>query len=99
MSPLTTTRLDHGVSPLSHCRRYEQVSVWSAIATLPVFAWEGSLGIYLMVKGFKPSHHRGNDRRHHPARPPRIRHLTTQWGRARVGPAPTIGPDRSARPA
>jgi Domain of unknown function (DUF4386) len=34
---------------------YEQVSVWSAIATVPVFAWEASLGIYLMVKGFKPS--------------------------------------------
>jgi hypothetical protein len=55
MSPLTTTHLDHGVSPLSPCRRYEQVSVWSATATLPVFVWEGSLGIYLMVKGFKPS--------------------------------------------
>jgi Domain of unknown function (DUF4386) len=34
---------------------YEQVSVWSAIATVPVFVWEGSLAIYLVVKGFKPS--------------------------------------------
>jgi hypothetical protein len=34
---------------------YEQVSVWSLIATVPVFAWEASLGIYLMVKGFSPS--------------------------------------------
>jgi hypothetical protein len=25
------------------------------IATIPEFAWELSLGIYLMVKGFKPS--------------------------------------------
>jgi hypothetical protein len=34
---------------------YEQVSVWSAIATLPIFAWEASLGIWLIVKGFNPS--------------------------------------------
>jgi hypothetical protein len=34
---------------------YEQVSVWSAIATLPVFVWEASLGIWLIAKGFKPS--------------------------------------------
>jgi hypothetical protein len=34
---------------------YEQVSGWSAIATLLVFVWEGSLGIYIVVKGFKPS--------------------------------------------
>jgi hypothetical protein len=26
-----------------------------AIATVPEFVWELSLGIYLMVKGFKPS--------------------------------------------
>ena len=31
------------------------VSAWSAIATLPVAAWEFSLGIWLVVKGFKPS--------------------------------------------
>jgi hypothetical protein len=34
---------------------YEQVSVRSAIATIPEFLWELSLGIYLIVKGFKPS--------------------------------------------
>jgi hypothetical protein len=34
---------------------YEQVSLPSAIATIPEFVWELSLGIYLMVKGFKPS--------------------------------------------
>src|SRR6266566_5076360 len=31
------------------------VSAWSAIATLPVAAWEFSLGVWLVVKGFKPS--------------------------------------------
>jgi Domain of unknown function (DUF4386) len=30
-------------------------SVWQGIATLPEIAWELSLGIYLTVKGFKPS--------------------------------------------
>ena len=32
----------------------EQISVWSAIATLPVAVWELSLGLWLVVKGFKP---------------------------------------------
>jgi hypothetical protein len=30
-------------------------STWQAIATIPEFIWELSLGIYLIVKGFKPS--------------------------------------------
>jgi len=30
-------------------------SSWQAIATIPEFFWELSLGIYLTVKGFKPS--------------------------------------------
>ena len=34
---------------------YAQVSPVSAIATVPEFLWELSLGIYLVVKGFKPS--------------------------------------------
>lgn len=34
---------------------YEQTSVPSFIATLPEIAWEASLGIWLIVKGFKPS--------------------------------------------
>ena len=34
---------------------YEQVSLPSAIATIPEFLWELSLGIYLVVKGFQPS--------------------------------------------
>jgi hypothetical protein len=33
----------------------EQSSMWSGIATAPIFAWERSLGVYLVVKGFKPS--------------------------------------------
>lgn len=34
---------------------YEQVSGWSFIATLPEMLWEGSLGIYLIVRGFSSS--------------------------------------------
>jgi hypothetical protein len=30
------------------------VTVWSAIATVPLAAWEFSLGVWLVVKGFKP---------------------------------------------
>ena len=33
----------------------EQLSVWSAIATLPVAAWELSVGTYMVVKGFRPT--------------------------------------------
>jgi hypothetical protein len=33
----------------------DPVSVWSGIAVAPIFVWELSLGIYLVVKGFKPS--------------------------------------------
>ncbi|MGH3860166.1 DUF4386 domain-containing protein [Actinokineospora sp.] len=35
--------------------RYEQVSTVGALAALPVFAWEVSLALYLIIKGFKPS--------------------------------------------
>src|SRR5215213_2457615 len=34
---------------------FAQVSLPAAIATIPEFLWELSLGIYLTVKGFKPS--------------------------------------------
>ena len=34
---------------------YPQVSVWSAIATVPEFVWEAFLGIYLVVRGFRPA--------------------------------------------
>lgn len=32
----------------------EQLSVWSGLATVPIFVWELSLGIYLVIKGFRP---------------------------------------------
>jgi hypothetical protein len=34
---------------------FAQVSLPVAIATIPEFLWELSLGIYLVVKGFKPA--------------------------------------------
>jgi Domain of unknown function (DUF4386) len=34
---------------------FEQVSAGAAIATVPEAVWEASLGIWLIVKGFKPS--------------------------------------------
>ena len=33
----------------------EQYSAWSAIALLPIFAWEFSLGLWLVFKGFRRS--------------------------------------------
>jgi hypothetical protein len=33
----------------------EQVSTWSLIALVPIFLWELSLGIWLVVKGFRPA--------------------------------------------
>ena len=35
--------------------RYDQVSVWAAIAIIPEFVWELSVGIWLTVKGFDSS--------------------------------------------
>lgn len=35
-----------------------------AIATLPVFAWEMSLGVWLIVEGFKPSPITAGNSRH-----------------------------------
>jgi hypothetical protein len=32
-----------------------QLSAASALLTLPIAVWEFSLGVYLIVKGFKPS--------------------------------------------
>jgi hypothetical protein len=34
---------------------YDQVSVWGSVAAIPVFAWEMSLAVWLIVKGFRPS--------------------------------------------
>jgi hypothetical protein len=33
----------------------EPISVWSGIALLPIFAWELSLGLWMAIKGFRPS--------------------------------------------
>jgi hypothetical protein len=33
----------------------EQGSVWFAVGGALIFVWELSLGVYLVVKGFKPS--------------------------------------------
>ena len=41
----------------------EAGSVWQAIATIPEFIWELSLGIYLIAKGFKASSHLFDDAR------------------------------------
>ncbi len=34
---------------------YEQLSVAGSVAAIPVFAWEVSLAVWLIAKGFKPS--------------------------------------------
>ncbi|SNR60981.1 protein of unknown function [Blastococcus mobilis] len=34
---------------------YEQVSAFAGLGAFPVFAWEMSLAVYLIAKGFKPS--------------------------------------------
>jgi hypothetical protein len=33
----------------------DRLSAWTALAALPIAAWEFSLGIYLLVKGFRPT--------------------------------------------
>jgi hypothetical protein len=33
----------------------EQTSLWSGITTVPIFLWELSLGLWLVIKGFNPS--------------------------------------------
>jgi hypothetical protein len=35
--------------------RYDQISPGAGLAALPVAVWELSLGVWLVVKGFKPS--------------------------------------------
>jgi hypothetical protein len=32
-----------------------QTTVWRAVSTAPIFVWEFSLGLYLVMKGFKPT--------------------------------------------
>jgi hypothetical protein len=33
---------------------FSQISVWGAVAAIPVTAWEMSLAVWMIVKGFKP---------------------------------------------
>ena len=33
----------------------EQLSTWSALATLPIAAWELSVGVWMLTKGFRPT--------------------------------------------
>jgi uncharacterized protein DUF4386 len=34
---------------------FEAGSIWQGIATIPEILWEASLGLYLIIKGFRPS--------------------------------------------
>lgn len=43
---------------------YEQVSTLGSIAAIPVFAWEMSLAVWLIAKGFKPSATTSSSNRH-----------------------------------
>ena len=59
---------------------------WAALAALPVAAWELSLGVWLVVKGFKPSPiTAGMTAAEHRARLPRRHRLTPEHGRAHQG--------------
>ena len=33
----------------------DPMSVWTGIATIPIFIWELSIGLYMTFKGFRPS--------------------------------------------
>ena len=46
---------DHPLGDPRPVRRHRARLLVQAIATIPEFFWELSLGIYLIVKGFKPS--------------------------------------------
>ena len=33
----------------------DPMSIWTGIATIPIFIWELSIGLYMTFKGFRPS--------------------------------------------
>ena len=33
----------------------EPASIWTVLVTLPIFAWEFALGVWLTIKDFRPS--------------------------------------------
>ena len=37
------------------CGINDSQSTWSGLTVIPIALWEFSLGVYLVVKGFKPS--------------------------------------------
>jgi hypothetical protein len=67
---------------------WEQFSLPAGIATVPIALWEFSLGVYLVVKGFRPlANHRRNVRSRHPTCLPERRRLAVgRHGRAHQGP-------------
>jgi hypothetical protein len=65
----------------------EPISVWSGIAVLPIFLFELSLGLYLVIRGFRPSamaalatESRGTDEPAAPAQSPTV--VATKAGAA-----------------
>jgi len=62
MSPLDSFLKPTNIGKLNNCSAialmfglYPQLSVFGGIVTLPIFVWELSLGIWFIVKGFRPS--------------------------------------------
>ena len=73
----------------------EAGSVWTALVTLPIFAWEAALGVCLTVKGFKPDAvpplAATEERPCEPHRPPRRRKPRRPRPRTRRHRAPCVG--------
>ncbi len=67
----------------------DHYTAWIAIATLPVAAWEFSLGVWLVVKGFRPSPITAAMDAATPGRPPG-RHRLTAGNTAGPGKGPAV---------
>ena len=57
---------------------YDEQSAWSVLGAVPIAVWELSLGVYLVVKGFKPSPITAEMTAAAPARQPRRHRLTIE---------------------